>query len=207
LSDHPLCTPREHLLSRRQWLGAVAGLGTIGLPALAEQLRKKNKQVLMVWLDGGMSQLESWDPKPGTVFGGPFRAIPTSVPGIHVSELLPATAKQMHHLVLVRSLCTRDNSHSSGVERILRGDPKNRGVAYPQLGAAVSRWIGPGEGGLPPYLLPPGRRFPRPEVRRSRPGRRQAAGELPAPGRAVGSRRRRSQRPAGPRRSPLRQTA
>jgi hypothetical protein len=153
LSDHPLCTPREHLLSRRQWLGAVAGLGTIGLPALAEQLRKKNKQVLMVWLDGGMSQLESWDPKPGTVFGGPFRAIPTSVPGIHVSELLPATAKQMHHLVLVRSLCTRDNSHSSGVERILRGDPKNRGVAYPQLGAAVSRWIGPGEGGLPPYLV------------------------------------------------------
>ena len=41
----------------------------------------------------GLSQLESWDPKPGTVYGGPFRAIPTSVPGIHISELLPHTAK------------------------------------------------------------------------------------------------------------------
>ena len=51
-----------------------------------------------------ISQLESWDSKPSTTFGGPFRAIPTSVPGIHVSELLPRTAKLMHHLAIVRSL-------------------------------------------------------------------------------------------------------
>ena len=63
--------------------------------------------MLFIWLDGGMSQLESWDPKPNTQFGGPFRAIPTSVPGIHVSELMPRTAKQMHHLAVVRSVCTR----------------------------------------------------------------------------------------------------
>ena len=152
------CTPVDHQLSRRQWLGsraparplAACGLGSLQ-PALAEAVRKKNKQVLFIWLDGGMSQLESWDPKPNTPFGGPFRAIPTSVPGIHVSELLPRTAKQMHHLALVRSLCTKDNSHSAGVARIQRGDPKNRGVAYPFFGSAVAKLLGPGDSGLPPY--------------------------------------------------------
>ena len=144
-----LCIPREHRLSRRQWLGWAGGiaggmgLGQLTTPALAELLKKRHKQVLFIWLDGGMSQLESWDPKPNTPFGGPFRAIPTSVPGIHVSELLPRTAKRMHHLALVRSLCTKDNSHSAGVDRIQRGDPKNRGVVYPYFGSAVAKLLGP----------------------------------------------------------------
>jgi hypothetical protein len=146
------------LLSRRDWLGNVAagagaaGLGGLFQPALAAEVKKKHKQMVFIWLDGGISQLESWDPKPNTEFGGPFRAIPTSVPGIQVSELLPKTAKQMHHLALVRSLCTKDNSHSAGVARIQRGDPKNRGVAYPYLGSAVAKLLGPGQSGLPPYV-------------------------------------------------------
>ncbi|MBY0522480.1 MAG: DUF1501 domain-containing protein [Gemmataceae bacterium] len=154
-----LCTPTEHRMSRRQWLGAAAGttagllgLGDLAQPAFAEELKKKRKQVLFVWIDGGMSQLETWDPKPNTQFGGPFRAIPTSVNGIQVSELLPRTAKQMHHLALVRSLCTKDNSHSAGVARIQRGDPKNRGVTYPFFGSAVAKLLGPGDSGLPPYV-------------------------------------------------------
>jgi hypothetical protein len=150
-----LCFPDEHLLSRRAWLGGAAGsLGALlGSAAAAEEKpRGKARQVLFLWLDGGISQLESWDPKPNTQFGGPFRAIATSVPGIHVSELLPLTAMRMHHLTLVRSLCTKDNSHSAGVARIQRGDPKNRGADYPFLGSAVAKLVGPGGSGLPPYL-------------------------------------------------------
>jgi len=148
-----LCKPWEHRLSRRQWLAGVAA-GALGLsaPALADELKQKDKQVLFVWLDGGLSQLESWDPKPNTQFGGPFRAIPTSVPGVHISELLPRTAKQMHHLDLVRSLRTQDENHSSGVARIQRGDPKNRGVSYPFFGSAVVKLLGPGGSGLPGYV-------------------------------------------------------
>src|SRR5438445_2362852 len=133
-----LCKPREHRLSRRQWLGSVTGgttgvlgLGGLAQPAVAEAMKKKRKQVLFIWLDGGLSQLESWDPKPNTQFGGPFRSIATAVPGIHISELLPNSARVMKHLAIVRSLCTQDNSHSAGVDRIQRGDPKNRGVTYP----------------------------------------------------------------------------
>jgi hypothetical protein len=133
--------------------GGALGLGALGLPALTAELKKRDKQVLFIWLDGGISQLESWDPKPNTQFGGPFRAIPTSVPGIHVSELLAKSAAQMHHLAVVRSLCTKDNAHSSGVARIQRGDPKNRGVAYPFLGSAITKLLGPGSSGLPPYIV------------------------------------------------------
>ena len=158
-----LCKPWEHRLSRRQLLGGVlgagaaagaslAGAGPLFRPAVGEELRRKRRQVLFIWLDGGISQLESWDPKPDTRFGGPFRAIRTSVPGVHVCELLPKTARQMHHLAIVRSLCTKDNSHSAGVARIQRGDPKNRGVPYPFLGSAVARLVGDGGTGLPPYV-------------------------------------------------------
>lgn len=127
-------------------------LGGLVQPAVAEELKKDRKQVLFVWIDGGMSQLESWDPKPGTQFGGPYRAIPTSLTGIHISELMPRTAKLMHLLAVTRSVRTQDNSHSAGVPRIQRGDPKDRGVTYPYFGSAVSKLIGPGDSGLPPYV-------------------------------------------------------
>jgi hypothetical protein len=151
--NRTLCTPSEHAFSRRAFLGGAFGaLGGLASPAIAEIMRQKEKQVLMVWIDGGMSQLESWDPKPGTEFGGPFRSIPTSVKGVHVSELMPQTAKQMHRLCVVRSMCTKDNAHSSGVPRILRGDPRNRGVPYPHFGSGVAKLLGPTSSNLPPYV-------------------------------------------------------
>jgi hypothetical protein len=133
-------------------MAGAAAAGGLFQPAIGAELKKQQKQVLFVWLDGGMSQLESWDPKPNTQFGGPFRAIPTSVPGIHVSELCRHSAKQMQHLAIIRSLHTQDNSHSAGVARIQRGDPKNRGVTYPYFGSAVSKLLGGGSSGLPPYV-------------------------------------------------------
>ncbi len=159
--DESLCTPKEHHWSRRRILGQLAagatGIGVDGLggllhPAVAEEIAKSDKQILFVWLDGGISQFESWDPKPNTRFGGPFRSIPTSVPGTHYSELMPRTARLAHLLTVVRNLQTKDNSHSAGVPRILRGDPANRGVNYPYFGSAVAKLLGPGESNLPPYV-------------------------------------------------------
>ena len=92
------CRPFEHTMARRQFLAgsaAGAGLGILGTQSQAKQLQGQQKRILQVFLQGGVSQLESWDPKPGTVHGGPFRAIPTSVPGIHISELLPHVAERI----------------------------------------------------------------------------------------------------------------
>jgi hypothetical protein len=138
-------------------VGGAAGMGLGGFggliqPVIAGEAARSDRQVLLIWLDGGMSQLESWDPKPNTQFGGPFRSIPTSLPGIHVSELMPRIAKQMHQLAVVRSMKTEDPNHSSGVPKILRGHPKDRGVTYPFFGSAVAKLMGPTDSGLPPYV-------------------------------------------------------
>ena len=164
MNSNRLCKPGEHEVSRRHWLGATAtgaaalsglsvgGLGGLVSEAGAAELASKDKQVLFIWIDGGMSQFESWDPKPGTQFGGPFRSIQTAVPGVQISELMPRSAQVMQHLAVVRNLCTQDNSHSAGVPRIQRGDPKDRGVVYPYFGSAVSKLMGSGKSGLPPYV-------------------------------------------------------
>src|SRR4051812_21455133 len=77
------CNSAEHTFSRRQFLAGTAagGLGLLGFngmvtPAAAQQLQRAQKRVLVIWLSGGVSQLETWDPKPGTNTGGPFLAIP-----------------------------------------------------------------------------------------------------------------------------------
>ncbi len=92
----------EHTLERRSFLQSMltgagatlafaSGMGgtLLGNQAVADQLKSGRKRILNIFLHGGVSQLESWDPKPNTDTGGPFRAIPTSVPGMHISELLP----------------------------------------------------------------------------------------------------------------------
>jgi len=67
------CGGHEHGISRRSMLGLLAGAaGGLLAPNVARGLQSKQRQVLMIWLDGGMSQLESWDPKPGTDHGGPL---------------------------------------------------------------------------------------------------------------------------------------
>src|SRR5881397_2179493 len=108
MKAHYACNSPAHAISRRHFLAgtAVAGASMLGFkdmlsPANAQEIRRQDKRVLVIFLAGGVSQLESWDPKPGTNTGGPFRAIPTSVPGVHISELLPCTAQQMHRLALV----------------------------------------------------------------------------------------------------------
>ena len=166
---HHACFSPEHTFSRRRMLGLLAGgaaatggLGALGgldvQQALAEETRRSGKQVLFIWLDGGISQLETWDPKPKTEFGGPYRSIPTAVPGVHFSELAPESARRMDKLAVIRSMCTKDPNHSTGVARIQRGDPKNRGVDYPFLGSALSKLLPPPENGLPPYMhIKPGR--------------------------------------------------
>jgi uncharacterized protein (DUF1501 family) len=148
------CDSAEHLLSRRRFLaGLTAGaLGSLVDPAFAAQLRKAQKRVLMVWLAGGVSQLETWDPKPGTDTGGPFQAIPTSVPGVHISELLPYTARQMHRLVLVRGVNTGEDEHGRGAYIMHTGRRTDPATEYPHLGSVAAKLLGRADSPLPGYV-------------------------------------------------------
>ena len=153
------CNSPEHTVSRRQFLGGLAagavgaaGLGQLTRPAAAKELAKAQKRVLLIFLHGGSSQLETWDPKPGTDTGGPFRAIPTSVTGTHICELLPFTAKQMHRLALVRGINTAEDNHAKGAYFMQTGRRQEPAMEWPHLGSVAAKLLAPAESPLPGYI-------------------------------------------------------
>ena len=95
--------------------------------------------MLVIFLSGGVSQLETWDPKPNTDTGGPFKTIPTSVTGTHICELLPHTAKHMHRIALVRGLNSQTDDHGIGEKIMLTGRKPEAGIDLP----AHRRGVGP----------------------------------------------------------------
>jgi hypothetical protein len=148
------CGSPDHLPSRRGFLGGVAvgALGVFVQPAVARQLDKAQKRVLLVWLSGGSSQLETWDPKPGTDTGGPFQTVATSVPGIHISELLPYTARQMHHMALVRGVNTAEDDHGKGAVIMHTGRRPEPRTEFPALGSVMAKLLGRDDNPLPGYV-------------------------------------------------------
>lgn len=156
------CNSSEHLLARRQFLGGMAaagaglvvgGLGAFTRPAAAAQLARDQKRIVVFNMHGGLSQLESWDPKPQTDTGGPFRAIPTSVTGVHISELLPLTAQQMQHLCLIRGVNTAEDDHGKGAYLMLHGRRQTPASEYPTLGAVAARALMPSDNPLPGHIV------------------------------------------------------
>lgn len=154
------CGTAEHVIARRQFLGGLAGvgavvggLGALATPASSATLAKDQKRVVVVNMAGGLSQLESWDPKPGTNTGGPFRTIATSVPGIHICELLPATAQQMHHLALVRSVNTKENDHGKGHYAMFTGRRETPAADYPRIGAVAAKALSAETSSLPGHIV------------------------------------------------------
>src|SRR4051794_29447350 len=153
------CGSADHLVSRRSFLGGVAaGLGLasgfsgLALPAVSSELARKERQVLLLWLAGGSSQLETWDPKPKTDTGGPFRDIETSVPGVRISELLPMTARHMHRLALVRGVNTKEDDHGKGHIMMHTGRRQTPGQEYPHLGSVMARYLTTDQNPLPGYI-------------------------------------------------------
>lgn len=153
------CNSSEHTIARRNFLGTLAagattmaGLNTLVQPATAAKIAAKKKRVVSIFLSGGASQLETFDPKPGTITGGPFRAIPTSVPGIHIGELLPKTAQQMHRISLIRTVNTNENDHGLSRYQIERGHKQSPTADFPHVGAIVAKGLDEGTSPLPGHI-------------------------------------------------------
>ena len=156
------CRSADHAIARRKFLAGMAasaagtmagGLGIFARPASAGQLEKDQKRVIVFYMHGGLSQLESWDPKPGTDTGGPFRSIETSVPGIRISELLPEVARQMHHLCLVRGVNTSEDDHGKGQYLMTTGRRQSPAADYPALGAVCARTMSPEGAAIPGHIV------------------------------------------------------
>lgn len=158
------CSPLEHRISRRALLGSAAGLfagggmpglDILGTPALAQQLVKNQKRAILIFLAGGASQFETWDPKPRRPTGGPFQAIQTSVPGVQISELMPEMAQRLgKHTAIIRSLSTQNVDHSGPkVDALLAGQRNDVGnLRTPSLGCLLARELSPADCQLPSYI-------------------------------------------------------
>lgn len=147
-------TTRE--ASRRDFL-KVGSLGFLGinLPQFlrAAEVHKpqgKAQACILLWLEGGPSQLDTWDPKPLSA----FKPISTNVAGIQVSELLPQIAKRMDKLALVRSMHTKGNDHPQGTHYAITGHEVNPVMDFPSLGAIISKETSQ-RNGVPPHVLVP----------------------------------------------------
>jgi len=149
-------------LSRREMLGvglaSALGVSFSGwLPRLAaaagEEARKQGKSCILLWMNGGPSQTDTLDLKPGHANGGPYKEIETAVPGIKISEHLPGVAKEMKDLALIRSLSTRDADHGLATQLMLTGHrSQGAAVRYPSLGSVLSKELGSDENDLPNFV-------------------------------------------------------
>jgi uncharacterized protein (DUF1501 family) len=127
-------------------------LNVLKSTALAAEMKKEQKRVILLWLAGGASQLETFDPKPGRETGGPFRAIQTAEPGIHISELMPEMAKRIKQTAIIRSLNTKNGDHGGGARLMHLGRRDEANIKYPDMGAIVARELGRADSQVPDYV-------------------------------------------------------
>ena len=159
--NHPQHAVPATSVSRRSFLRGATAIGAVSQmtllnvlrePALAAELKRQQKHVILLWLAGGASQFETWDPKPGRPTGGPFRAIDTAAPGVRISELMPKMAQRMNQVAVVRSLSTKNGDHGGGAALMETGKGAEAGLPYPDLGAMVARELGRADSPVPDYV-------------------------------------------------------
>jgi hypothetical protein len=140
-------------IRRREFLaaGAAATLGCVFPPALQDPPRKI-KGVIWLWMGGGMSQIDTWDPKPGHKNGGDFKAIDTTVRDIQLSEHMHVCASQMQHLALIRSMATHEGSHEHGTYLMHTGRRLQGGYDIPSIGTVLAFELGRKQFPLPPHI-------------------------------------------------------
>jgi len=150
-------------MNRRAFLGATGAasvslaadmtqLNALASPGVNDALKKTQKRVILLWLAGGASQLETFDPKPGASTGGPFRAIKTDVPGVMISELMPKMAQRMKHTCILRGLDTKNGDHGSAAITMMRGRRNEAALRYPDLGAVLAREMARADSKVPDYV-------------------------------------------------------
>lgn len=153
---------RNSRLSRRSFVGLGMGALTAARSAIghAAPAASRAKQVLIVFEQGGLSHIDTWDPKPAAIaeHRSPYQPIDTNVPGVQFTELLAKTARQADKLAVVRSMYHKVSvsGHPDGTQYLLSGARPGGPVLMPDLGTVVASLIGTPCGYLPPYIMAPG---------------------------------------------------
>lgn len=156
------CTPPEHTLHRRLFLQGLVGAGAasvmswsglFSLPAFAAEAKRQQKHCILLWLCGAPSQFETWDPKPNSIYSGPFRSIPTKIPGVHFSALMPRCAGIADKLAVVRSMKTKPGEHFQAIDLLQRGAETRAPFVRPTLGSVLAQQLGQLDSPIPNFVL------------------------------------------------------
>ena len=155
------CPTHEHV-SRRALLkgtlataagGAVMNWGGLANSAESAATASKNhKRCILLWMNGGASQFETFDMKPESRYGGPFRPISTNVSGTHVCELLPKISQMMDKLCVIRSMRTSQVDHPGGIYLMHTGYQPAANVRFPEIGAICAKYLGREDADLPSFV-------------------------------------------------------
>ncbi len=156
----PECSRISHLSRRALLKGTLAAAGgtvmnwggLTSTPALADEVRKQGKHCILLWMNGGASQFETFDMKPGRPTGGPFRPISSNVPGLQVCELMPKMAQQMDKVAVIRSMRTSEVDHPGGIYLMHTGYRPSATVRFPEVGAIVAKYQGREAANLPNFV-------------------------------------------------------
>lgn len=156
---------RGRVVGRRDFLRQVSALGlaagslnwTDVISASADELRDRGMACILLWMQGGPSQLETFSPLPNHANGGETKAIATSVPGIQIAEHLPHCAGMMDEMAIIRSMTSKEGNHQRATYFLHHGYLPMGGVQFPTMGANVAHQIGEATAELPSYVRIGGR--------------------------------------------------
>ena len=147
-------------VSRRRILEAVPATalaaGTIGISDVvrvdAEEIKRQGRSMILLWMAGGQSQFETFDPKPGTKNGGPTQAISTAVPGVQLAENWARTASVLDRFSLIRSMTNKEGNHQRASYQLHTGYVPSGSVKHPSLSASIAEQLSDPKFELPPVV-------------------------------------------------------
>src|SRR4051812_36813217 len=148
------------VVSRRTFLRSMA-VGAAGAAVLgwkdavtlnAAELRKQGMACILLFMNGGPSQFETFDPKPGKDTGGPTKGVGTAVPGGQSAENWPKGGEQLKDIALIRSMTNKEGAHPRAVYQLKTGYAPSGGVKFPAFGSVVANEIAPPDFDLPSFV-------------------------------------------------------
>jgi uncharacterized protein (DUF1501 family) len=160
-SSHGNCsgvTRRSLLKAGFLGLAGVSLADVMRARAAAGTQSSDDLSIILIWLDGGPPQHETYDPKPDAPEGirGPLGVVKTSVPGILLSDQLPEHARLMHKMAIIRSMHHNNDDHFAAAHWMLTGylgsNAVNMAPQYPSAGSVIAKLKGAKQDGVPPYV-------------------------------------------------------
>ena len=156
--EYELPDTQDSAMSRRNFLkfGMNSFLGLVAMSHLQsaafaqmEKIAPRAKRCIVLFMNGGPSQLDTFDPKPGTLNAGPFGAIQTSAEGVQFSQHLPLVAEQARHLAVIRSMVSGEGNHERARYLLHTGYAPTGSVKHPTFGSLASHYLDDEDAELP----------------------------------------------------------